>query len=41
VEAVMAKLLYYAGTYWEELKKTMKTISLDSQAKDLNMRSCQ
>jgi hypothetical protein len=40
-EAVMAKLLYCAGIYWKELRKTMKNIGLDSQAKDLNMGPCQ
>jgi hypothetical protein len=28
-EVVMAKLLYSAGIYCEELRKTMKNISLD------------
>ena len=40
-EVFMANFLYYAGIYWEELRKTMKNISLDSQAKNLNMGHCQ
>ena len=40
-EAVLAKLLYYAGIYWKKLSKTMKNISLDSQAMDPNMGPCQ